>query len=159
MKNPYYTKKHMVLEILAYVFMAASFVVALIGVLVLPEKIPTHFDFAGNIDGYGSKATLFLLPGSCLFTQVIMSFSIHLIRPEKWNMPFDVKLSRRHLVYGDVNMMTVLLCLLMGIYSLAGEWTWYFRSGVGLLGMTALLVVGIFAVIIVMMIQMFRHNR
>lgn len=29
----------------------------------LPEKIPTHFNFAGEPDAWGSKATLLLLPG------------------------------------------------------------------------------------------------
>jgi len=35
----------------------------------LPSTIPTHFDFAGKADDFGSKATIFLLPiiGTVLF--------------------------------------------------------------------------------------------
>jgi uncharacterized membrane protein len=33
----------------------------------LPEKIPTHWDLHGKLDGYGSRATLFLLPATMLF--------------------------------------------------------------------------------------------
>lgn len=29
----------------------------------LPDTIPTHFDFKGEADSYGSKSSLFLLPG------------------------------------------------------------------------------------------------
>jgi uncharacterized membrane protein len=33
----------------------------------LPAKIPTHWNIHGKIDGYGSKATIFLMPGAMLF--------------------------------------------------------------------------------------------
>jgi uncharacterized membrane protein len=35
---------------------------ALYGASRLPDKIPTHFDLAGNPNGWGSPATLLLLP-------------------------------------------------------------------------------------------------
>jgi uncharacterized membrane protein len=33
----------------------------------LPAKIPSHWNIHGKIDGYGSKATIFLMPGAMIF--------------------------------------------------------------------------------------------
>jgi uncharacterized membrane protein len=40
----------------------------------LPEKIPTHWDIHGKLDGYGSRATLFLLPATMLGMLVFFRF-------------------------------------------------------------------------------------
>jgi uncharacterized membrane protein len=39
----------------------------------LPETIPTHFDFSGEADGWGSKTTLFILPISGMVLYIIMT--------------------------------------------------------------------------------------
>lgn len=38
----------------------------------LPDRIPIHFDGAGNPDGYGSKSMIWLLPGIGLVLYVIL---------------------------------------------------------------------------------------
>lgn len=40
---------------------------------ILPETIPTHFNFKGVADGYGSKATLFILPSIATAIYVLMT--------------------------------------------------------------------------------------
>ena len=47
-----------------------------------PEKIPTHWNEKGEIDGYGSPATLFLMPAITLFTMAIV-WLVPLIDPKK----------------------------------------------------------------------------
>ena len=49
----------------------------------LPAEIPTHFDVSGNIDGYGSKAVIFLLPVMMIVMFVIMTVTEHF--PQSWN--------------------------------------------------------------------------
>lgn len=55
MKN-YITLKQKIVEILAYVLMWASIVIGIIWSAKLPKEVATHFDAAGNADGYGSPA-------------------------------------------------------------------------------------------------------
>lgn len=41
---------------------------------ILPEAIPTHFNFKGVADGYGSKATLFILPSIATAIYILMTY-------------------------------------------------------------------------------------
>ena len=68
MAKPYITKKHCVIEILSYVCLVASIIIAIVGMAILPDEIATHFDGAGNIDGYGSPGVLLMLPLIMLFS-------------------------------------------------------------------------------------------
>jgi len=36
----------------------------------LPEEVPTHFSASGQVDGYGSKASLWFLPGLATFIYI-----------------------------------------------------------------------------------------
>ncbi len=47
-----------------------------IALVFLPEKIPAHFDFAGNITRYGSKYEMFILPLTTLLMNLIFYLSI-----------------------------------------------------------------------------------
>ena len=49
----------------------------------LPEQIPTHYDFAGNVTSWGSRWTLLILPAIGLVTDVVMAVSLRF--PRSWN--------------------------------------------------------------------------
>ncbi len=51
----------------------------------LPEKVPTHWNIKGDIDAYGSKSTLWLMPGMMVGMFVIFAV-IPLVSPK----PFDL---------------------------------------------------------------------
>ena len=53
----------------------------------LPDQIPTHWNFKGEIDGYGGKGTMILLPCINVFLYLLMLF-IPKIDPRKAN--YDV---------------------------------------------------------------------
>lgn len=57
MKN-HITLKQKIVEILAYVLMWASIVTGIIWSAKLPKEVATHFDAAGNADGYGDLRIL-----------------------------------------------------------------------------------------------------
>ena len=40
----------------------------------LPETIPVHFNALGEVDGWGSRATIWFLPGIGLFTTLLVLF-------------------------------------------------------------------------------------
>jgi len=83
-------KKHMALFcVLSFLLIVTVWVFAL-DYPSLPERVPTHFDAAGNPDAWGSKATLLLFPG----LQVLF-FGISLIvyrYPNYANIPFTIAL-------------------------------------------------------------------
>lgn len=40
----------------------------------LPETIPIHFDASGKADGWGSKSTVFLFTGVCIFIYLLLKY-------------------------------------------------------------------------------------
>lgn len=57
------------LEALAIAGIVSLWVVVLLKYSTLPERIPTHFNFKNEVDGYGGKDTILLLPiiGSAIY--------------------------------------------------------------------------------------------
>lgn len=62
------------LEIIALVGLAILIIYPMINYAALPEKIPTHFDGAGNPDAFGKKSSIALLPIVGVFIYVIFYF-------------------------------------------------------------------------------------
>lgn len=54
----------------------------------LPARIPTHFDLAGNPNGWGTPAMLWLLP--IIATVVVASMSLVAHFPQSFNYPLRV---------------------------------------------------------------------
>ncbi|MFC2137457.1 DUF1648 domain-containing protein [Bacteroidota bacterium] len=53
-----------------------------------PDIVPTHFDINGNPDNWGSKITLFIIPGLALFFYLI--FTIISRFPHAFNYPIKI---------------------------------------------------------------------
>ena len=64
---------------------------------VLPEKIPTHFNAAGEIDGYGGRASLLLMPLIGLVTDAVLAITARF--PKSWNLGVRVTMLNRVRVY------------------------------------------------------------
>lgn len=54
----------------------------------LPDIVPTHYNFSGQIDSWGSKYTLAILPGAALF--VFLMLTILERYPHVYNYPFPL---------------------------------------------------------------------
>lgn len=54
----------------------------------LPERIPMHFDFAGNVDRYGSRGEWFLLPAVALAVYAGLTFLARV--PHRFNFPVRI---------------------------------------------------------------------
>lgn len=67
-----------------WVLFIIAITVACIALPNLPEKIPIHFNMAGEIDNYGNKYMVFFAPMLILLFQVIAEISRH-IDPKKDN--------------------------------------------------------------------------
>lgn len=139
MKNSYLSKTHTILEISAWLLIAAAFAVAVHGMKVLPSTIATHFGIDGTPDGYGSPASLLLLPiimVPCLGT---ISLITHFVSPECYNMPFKVREEHKVPVYRCVLTMMYATELEVAAFTLYAQIKSYYQSGHGMLAAVVLL--------------------
>jgi hypothetical protein len=88
---------------------------ALYGADHLQDKIPTHFDLAGNPNAWGSSQMLLLLPGVGIF--LYLTISLVSFFPGSFNYPVRVSAQNRERLQSiALNMMAFLkaetLCLL-----------------------------------------------
>jgi len=78
-----YTIPQIIVEVIGVILLVTLFVILGIKYGSLPNKIPTHFNAAGEIDGWGGKLSIFTLPilGVLIYilTTVITFF------PSSWN--------------------------------------------------------------------------
>ena len=56
-----YAKVNKILDVIGILIIAALIIMTFIYWGKAPDIVPTHFDFNGEVDGYGSKNTLFIL--------------------------------------------------------------------------------------------------
>lgn len=64
------TQTDKLLEILGWLIIGSTWIWLAINYNHLPETIPTHYNTSGQVDGFGSKSTIFILPfiSTILFT-------------------------------------------------------------------------------------------
>ena len=108
---------HLMLELLSYVLLIASFAVA-IPTMASGKEIPVHFDMVGNITEYGGPGILIVVPLVMLIINSSVSVMLHCFPFSSWNMPFKVKPQNQRRVYGCVGYMIVIMAVLMSIFSL-----------------------------------------
>lgn len=111
-------KKWGFVEVLAWIVMAAAFGAAAYGMKILPDQIAVHYDINGQVDEYGSPASLFILPAIMLFCLVLISCITHFVKPQHWNMPFEVREANSDIVYGDIRLMMYLIELESSVFTL-----------------------------------------
>lgn len=70
---------------ISLVFAIATAVFVMLNFDKLPDKIPTNYDFSGNVTGYGSKNNIFVIIAMSFLMPVITT--VCLFFPQLWNMP------------------------------------------------------------------------
>ncbi len=76
-------------DVLALLGIAAFLVLILLYWTQLPATIPIHFDLKGNADGWGSKATILVLPGIAIFIYLLMT----LLARSRQNFNYPVRIT------------------------------------------------------------------
>lgn len=155
----YYTRFHMIMEILSWIFLLAALILAVVGCFTLEGPVPIHYDGRGNPDGYGSPASLLLMPIVMMFASGGVSAVGHFLDPSAWNMPFKVNYLRRHIVYRDMMSMLFMMELELAIFTLAFTLMSYFQNmhGIGLI--SVLFVVALMGTIVFWSVIAYRHNK
>lgn len=143
------TKAQSIMEILCLVLILLQIILPLTLWRLMPDPLPTHYNAAGEVDGWGSRGTVFIMAGFSLFMYIVLSI-VNRMDPRSWNIPFTVPWGREAAVYSAVKttlvamkletvllfafeeltmalgrgylMFTVILCVLMFITLAVGLW-------------------------------------
>lgn len=75
----------MALDIIGYTVYSGSIVFLMINWSALPEKVPAHFNAAGEVDRFGPKVEMIILPIAGAFVAGLMQWIERF--PEKHNYP------------------------------------------------------------------------
>ena len=104
-------KIDILMEVLCLVLLVGVTIYLGINWSSLPNKIPAHYDFAGNIDRWGKKGELLIVP--------IMSWVLYVMItgveqiPAIWNTGVKVTVENRYRVYRVLKYMVKSLKLIM----------------------------------------------
>ncbi len=80
----------------------------------LPEQIPLHYNIAGEIDGYGGRGMLLLMPVIGLVSDAVVALAGRF--PKSWNTGTKITLFNRVRVYRLVRDLLAELRLCMAIF-------------------------------------------
>ena len=127
-----------VMEILCLTVLLAQFLLPVLLWNLLPDPMPTHYNAAGEIDGTGSRGTLFVMAGFSLFMWVLLGI-VNRLDPRSWNIPFTVPWGREIPVYSAVKTMLVALKLETLLLFAAEELTMALSAGKWILPVTGVL--------------------
>lgn len=112
------TKRHTVLEMLAWLLLLASYGIAIYGMRHLPESIATHYALDGAPDGYGSPGSLLILPIIITIALGTVSLVAHFVPVDMLNVPFEMQEKNQTLVYQTIISMLHALQIEIGAYTL-----------------------------------------
>ena len=112
------TKRHTVLERLAWLLLLASYGIAIYGMRHLPESIATHYALDGAPDGYGSPGSLLILPIIITIALGTVSLVAHFVPVDMLNVPFEMQEKNQTQVYQTIISMLHALQIEIGAYTL-----------------------------------------
>lgn len=112
------TKRHTVLEMLAWLLLLASYGIAIYGMRHLPESIATHYALDGAPDGYGSPGSLLILPIIITIALGTVSLVAHFVPVDMLNVPFEMQKKNQTQVYQTIISMLHALQIEIGAYTL-----------------------------------------
>lgn len=101
------------LGLAAPVLLLGALVFVLCRFPALPEKVPVHYNTTGEIDGYGGRFSLLLMPLIGLVTDAVVALTGRF--PKSWNTGVRVTRLNRVRVYRLVRDMVAELRLAMAI--------------------------------------------
>mgnify|MGYP004540412487 CR=1 FL=1 len=112
------TKRHTVLEVLAWLLLLTSYGIAIYGMRHLPESIATHYALDGAPDGYGSPGSLLILPIIITIALGTVSLVAHFVPVDMLNVPFEMQEKNQTRVYQTIISMLHALQIEIGAYTL-----------------------------------------
>lgn len=105
--NLKYTKLQILLEAAAVIILLGTFGYLLVHWPDIPDKIPMHYNAAGEADRIAPKNQILFLPLTSLFLYILIT--VLTFFPSSWNIPANITDENREKVYGYVKYLIILL--------------------------------------------------
>lgn len=86
----------------------------------LPDTIATHFNFSGQADGYGSKKTIFVMPGVATIIAVALALLSQV--PHHFNYLVTITEANAESQYRGGRMMLFVIGLLVALLAVWAVW-------------------------------------
>lgn len=104
-----YTKFQIILEVLTLLILISMIVFICIQWRNIPNQIPGHFNASGQVDRWGNKIEILIMP----FFAILLYFIITVITffPSTWNVPVGLNDDNKKAVYRCTKSMIILLKL------------------------------------------------
>lgn len=159
MGKAYIKKSHIIIEIIGYVFIFAAIIYAVITIFTTKGQIPSHWNAAGEIDGYSSSAVLLIMPLIMFFANLVLSLCVHVLPADMWNLPCTPKPGREIKILSDAVWMMAWMELSIAIYTFL--YTVLFRNQMeALLTISSIvLVVVVFILVGWAIVKMIKDNK
>lgn len=111
----YYSKLQVILELLGILAILGMIIFVGIRYADLPDLIPGHFNSLGEIDRWGSKSEIFVIPIVAIL--LYMGISAISFFPGAWNIPIQVTAQNQDLVFQCIRSMILFTKLeMLGIF-------------------------------------------
>lgn len=106
---------------LSLLLLAATTLFLLLSWQGIPAEIPMHFNALGEIDRWGGKASLLVLPGIAWVTHGLMTVVEHF--PGLWNTGVRITVENRERVYRLLgHLLSTLKCLITALFVFLTLW-------------------------------------
>lgn len=96
-----------VLEVLSLLILISTIALLIIRWKDLPDQIPGHYNLAGEIDRWGNKNELIVIPVFSIMLYLLLT--VITFFPSIWNMPVSVTDKNKEKVYGCVKSMLLVM--------------------------------------------------
>ena len=92
-----------ILELLGWVSLITIWILTLMNYSYLPETIPTHYNAAGEVDGFGAKRNILALP--IVATIIFLGLKIIMKYPHIYNYPTTITTENAYEQYTNATKM------------------------------------------------------
>lgn len=90
-----YTKNEIAIEIMSVALILISYFLIIAYWNKIPERIPTHFNIAGQVDNWGSKTTLIIMPVISTLMYVLLSVVRRFLHTANYIVPITEENAER----------------------------------------------------------------
>jgi uncharacterized membrane protein len=102
-----HTKLQIALEIAGFLFMVGMIIFVCIQFKQLPDKIPAHYNIMGEVDRWGSKSEIIILPIMSTLLYALLTTLTFL--PKTWGLPIKITDLNREAVYSCTRSLLIFM--------------------------------------------------
>ena len=104
---------YLIMNIIGVLALLGSTLFVIIMWSQIPDQIPTHYNFAGEADGYGGKGALIFMMVLAWFMFILITVLMRF--PNTWNMPVKVTAENKARLYSITRAMLEIVKMLTSL--------------------------------------------